>query len=126
MKKRRSARAPHSRRSIRFEPLEPRLALAASVLSFPNIADQTVYGGAPIWLGIDSTDTDDAGGPLTYSVVVSNPNLLQAILPTGNKSLVLNTSGVDPGVTGQMTFQLFDNLTPRTTQHIETLVTSGE
>jgi len=111
---------------VRFEPLESRLALAASVLSFPFIPNQIVLGGAPIWLGIDATDTDPNGGPLTYSVTIDGPNVLQAIIPSGNKSLVLNTSGSDPGVTGQMTFQLFDNLAPNTTQHIETLVNNGE
>ncbi len=121
-------RAPRHRR-ILVEPLERRLALAAPGPSFPSIADQTLYGGAPLWLGIDGSETDVSGGPLTYSVAVTNqtsPNLLQASIPTSNNSLVLNTSGIDAGVTGQMTFQLFDDLAPRTTQHIEALVNDGE
>jgi cyclophilin family peptidyl-prolyl cis-trans isomerase len=120
----------HRFRRIRLELLEPRLTLsAADVLSFPHIVDQVVLGGAPTWLGIDATDTDPNGGPLTYSVSISNAtsaSVLQAIIPTGNNSLVINTSGDEPGVTGQMTFQLFDNLVPHTTQHIEALVNDGE
>jgi cyclophilin family peptidyl-prolyl cis-trans isomerase len=111
-------------RRLRLEALEPRLALDGSGPSFPVIANQAVLGGAPLWLGIDGSDPD--GGPLTYSVLVSNPNLLQAVIPAGNKSLVLSTSGSESGVTGQMTYELFDNLVPTTTSHIETLVNNGE
>jgi len=92
--------------------------------SFSTIANQTVLGGAPTWLGINGIDAD--GGPLTYTVSSSNPNLVQAIIPTGNKSLVLNTSNNTEVQYGQMVFQLFDNLAPNTTHHIETLVTNGE
>lgn len=92
--------------------------------SFAAIADQTVLGGAPTWLGIAGSDS--VSGPLTYTVSVSNPSLLQAIIPGGNKSLVLSTSGNEAGVTGQMTFELLDNLVPSTTQHIESLVNDGE
>jgi VCBS repeat-containing protein len=106
-----------------FEPLELRAMLDGSP-SFGTIADQAVLGGAPTWLGITGAGT--SGNALTYSVSVSNPSLLQAIIPTGNKSLVLNTSGAETGVTGQMTFQLFDNLVPDVTSHIESLVNSGD
>src|SRR5437763_8786238 len=92
-----------------FELLESRSLLTGSP-SFQTIADQTVLGGAPTWLGIDGTDT--ISGALNYSVSVTNQKdsqghattgLLQAVVPTGNKSLVLNTSGTAAGVTGQMT-----------------------
>src|SRR4051812_17797158 len=66
-----------------FEPLESRAMLDGSP-SFAAIADQTVLGGAPTWLGISGAGTSDA---LTYSVSVADPSLLQAIIPTGNKSL---------------------------------------
>jgi cyclophilin family peptidyl-prolyl cis-trans isomerase len=100
--------------------LEPRLALDGAAPSFPPISDQTVLGGAPSWLGIDGTDAD--GGPLTYTVSVTNPNLLQAtISPASNKSLQMDVAGY-----GRMTFQLFDDLAPRTTQHIEALVDRGD
>ena len=88
--------------------------------SFQTIATQNVLGGTPSFLGIDGFDP--TGGPLTYSVTSTNPLLTATLQPTSNKSLVLN---VADGF-GQMTFQLFDNLAPRTTQHIETLVNNGE
>jgi cyclophilin family peptidyl-prolyl cis-trans isomerase len=113
------------RRRLRLEPLEPRLTLDGSGPSFSIIGNQTVLGGAPLWLGIDGGDFSGSG-PLTYSVSVSNPSLLQAIIPTGNKSLQLNVSSTLPGVSGHMTYELFDNLVPHTTQHIETLVNQGD
>jgi VCBS repeat-containing protein len=98
---------------------------AADSPSFDTISSQTVLGGAPSWLGINGIDP--TGGPLTYTVQVANPALLTATIPTGNKSLVLDTSSSAlEGGYGQMTFQLFDNLAPKTTQHIETLVNNNE
>jgi VCBS repeat-containing protein len=88
--------------------------------SFAAIADQTVLGGAPTWLGITGAP-GTSGDALTYSVSVSNPSLLQATVPTGNKSLQMNVEGF-----GQMTFELFDNLVPDVTSHIESLVNSGD
>jgi VCBS repeat-containing protein len=111
------------RRAARFEWLEGRAMFDGSP-SFATITDQSVLGGAPTWVGIAGADA--GSGPLTYSVSVSNPSLLLATIPTGNKSLVLSTSGAETGVTGQMTFELLDNLVPNTTQHIESLVNDGE
>ncbi len=100
--------------------------------SFDTISSQNVLGGAPSWLGLNGFDP--TGGPLTYTVSVSNPNLLTAtVQQTGtgtggtNRSLVLNTSASAlEGGYGQMIFQLFDNLAPNTTNHIATLVNNGE
>lgn len=103
--------------NITFEPLESRIVLDGSP-SFATVADQTVLGGAPTWIGL--TGADASSGPLTYSVSVSNPSLLEAVIPSGNKSLQMNVDGY-----GQMTFQLFDNLVPDVTSHIESLVNSG-
>ncbi len=70
-----------------------KVAAAADSPAFQPIANQTVLGGAPTWLGIDGFDP--TGGPLTYTVQVSNPSLLTASLqPTTNKSVVLNSSSL--------------------------------
>jgi cyclophilin family peptidyl-prolyl cis-trans isomerase len=109
-----------NRRRVALESLELRLALDGAAPSFLNIGDQAVAGGAPLWLGIDGSDPD--GGPLTYTISVSNPALLQAtISPTTNSSLQMDVAGY-----GQMTFHLFDHLTPKTTQHIKSLVSRGD
>ena len=113
-----SNRKPERKR-IALESLEPRLALTAD-LGFLTIPNQSVYGGAPLWLGIDGSDQD--GEELTYAVSVSDPDLLQAMIaPRSNSSLKMDVAGY-----GQMTFQLFDDLAPHTTQHIKSLVASGE
>jgi len=89
-------RRQQSRREMRrligthFEYLEPR-AMMTGTPTFTLIGDQTVLGGAPTWLGL--TGTAPNGGTLTYTVSVDNPNLLQAIIPTGERTLVLNTTG---------------------------------
>jgi len=87
--------------------------------TFATIADQTVLADAPTWLAL--TAPAAAAGPITYSVSVSNPSVLQASVPAGNKSLKMDVSGY-----GTMTFELLDNLVPNTTEHIETLVNNGE
>jgi large repetitive protein len=97
-----------------------KIAQATDSPSFQPIANQTVLGGAPTWLGIDGFDP--TGGPLTYTVQVSNPSLLTATLqPSTNKSMVINVADY-----GQMTFQLFNNLAPSTVQHFETIINNGE
>src|SRR4051812_11317656 len=106
-------RRQQSRREMRrligthFEYLEPR-AMMTGEPTFALIGNQTVLGGAPTWLGL--TGTAPNGGTLTYTVSVTNPtsspNLLQAIVPTGERTLVLNTTGTAAGVTGQMRFEL--------------------
>ena len=114
-----SSQHKRSRRRIAFEPLKSLPALAADP-AFVNIDNQSVLGGAPLWLGIDGSDLD--GGELTYTVSVTNPDLLQAtISPKTNSSLKMDVAGY-----GQMIFQLFDHLTPKTTEHIKALVNRGD
>jgi large repetitive protein len=100
-----------------------KIAQAVNGPSFQPIGNQTVLGGAPTWLGIDGFDPN--GGVLTYTVEVvnsSSPNLLTAtVTPSTNKTLVLDVENY-----GQMRFQLFNDLAPRTVQHITTLVENGE
>lgn len=90
--------------------------------SFDPIPTQTLLGGAPLWLALDGIDPN--GGPLTYTVSVSNPagsaNLVQATIPTGNRSLRMDVADFGP-----MTFQLFDHLAPEVTARIATLANSG-
>ncbi len=44
------------------------------------IADTTVYGGSPLHVGLNGYDPN--GGPLTYTVVSSNPSLVQPTVLT--------------------------------------------
>src|SRR6478672_1412436 len=86
-------RREQSRREMRrmigthFEWLEPR-AMMTGTPSFTALPTApTVLGGAPSWFGL--TGAAPNGGTLTYTVSVTNQssaNLLQAIVPTGNKT----------------------------------------
>jgi VCBS repeat-containing protein len=90
--------------------------------SFEPIANQTLPAGAPLWLALDGLDPN--GGPITYSVSVanpgSNPNLVTATIPTGNRRMVIDVEGF-----GKMTFELADDLTPDVVNKIVALINSG-
>ncbi|HZN35961.1 MAG TPA: Ig-like domain-containing protein [Pirellulaceae bacterium] len=94
------------------------IATAADSPSFAPIANQTLLVGAPLWLALDGFDPN--GGPLTYSVQVGNTSLLQASVPTGNRSVAIDVASV-----GTMKFQLFDNLVPDVTNRIAQLINAG-
>ncbi|MGV3607065.1 MAG: Ig-like domain-containing protein [Planctomycetaceae bacterium] len=86
-----------------------------------TVGNVNVLSGSPLWVALDGYNP--GGGPLTYSVSVSNATgglNLQASVPTGNKTLTLNVAGF-----GTMKFQLFDDMVPRVTSAIESLVNGG-
>jgi cyclophilin family peptidyl-prolyl cis-trans isomerase len=90
-------------------------------------ASVTVLAGAPLNLALNAID--DQGGPLTFSFETNNADLIGTI-PTGNQSLRITTVQKDAAgnvirTFGDMVFQLFDDLTPQTTAHIEQLVNQG-
>ena len=90
--------------------------------SFEPIANQNLPAGAPLWLALDGIDPN--GGPITYSVSVSNPsgqpNLVTASIPTGNRKIVMDVEGF-----GKMTFELADDLAPSVVNEIVELINSG-
>lgn len=98
---------------ISYEPIA-----ATNKPSFDPLANQTLLVGAPLWLALDGIDPN--GGPLTYSVSVANPNLVEATVPTTNRSMKVEV--VDFGV---MQFQLFDHLVPEVTNRMVQLVNTG-
>ncbi len=63
---------------------------------------------------------DPNGGTLTYSVVSSNPSLVQASVLTGNRSAKVTVTGW-----GDMVFQLFESEVPDATGRFITLAQSG-
>jgi cyclophilin family peptidyl-prolyl cis-trans isomerase len=62
---------------------------------------------------------DPAGDPLTYSVSSSNSQQISVQLHQNNPYLLISVAGF-----GDMTFQLFQDITPNTVQAIESLVQS--
>lgn len=82
------------------------------------IADFTLQAGAPLWVPLDGYDPN--GDTLTYGVSTDNPNLISLDVPQTNRSLKVSLQSW-----GSMTFQLFDNLVPRITNHVASLAESG-
>ncbi len=116
-----------TRRGVRkpqFDLLEARQLLVASLAPIANLA-------VPEFLGFQ-VPLNGAGSPApqSFSVRSDNPNVKAAVAQ--GRFLTLNvTHAASPGVAndisfeGSVTFQLFQDLTPLTTERIESLVASG-
>ncbi len=69
--------------------------------SFASVPTQTVAIGSPMHVPIDAYNP--GGGPITISVSVANPALLEASVLSGNRSIRIDMDGY-----GDMVFQLFE------------------
>ncbi len=106
-------------RRISFESLEQRQLLSSVGLN--AISNVTLPAGTAIEVALNASDP---GQTVNFGVTTSDPTKVTPIvMPQTNKSVQFNING--SGVVGTMTFQLFDNLTPNTASHIETLVNDG-
>ncbi len=103
-------------RKARLELLEPRWFLNAGPLLNP-LDDLILYGGAPLHIALSSEFSGDGG--LTYSVTTNNADLT-AEIPQGNRSMKITVAEY-----GDMVFELFEDLAPRTTGRIIELIESG-
>ncbi|WP_161604442.1 Ig-like domain-containing protein [Roseiconus nitratireducens] len=79
--------------------------------TFEAIGDQTVLIGSPLHIPVDAYDPN--GGPLTVTVSVDNPSLLEASVVTGNRSI-----RIDMETYGDMIFELFEQRAPTATGRI--------
>ena len=86
--------------------------------SFATIGDQTVDIGAPLHVAVDAYSPQ--GGPLTVTVSVSDPSLLEAQVVTGNRSIQIDMEGY-----GDMVFELFEQRAPRPTSRVIQLSDEG-
>jgi cyclophilin family peptidyl-prolyl cis-trans isomerase len=84
-----------------------------TLAELPNV---TLQAGAPLVVALDGFDAD--GDDLTYTVQSTNPSVTGVFL--NGRSLRMTVQGY-----GEMVFQLFEELTPRTTQRIIQLAQSG-
>ncbi len=73
--------------------------------TFAAIGAQTVRTGSPLHIPIDAYDPN--GGPLTVTVSVDNPNLLDAVVLSGNRSIRIDMNGYE-----DMVFELFEDRAP--------------
>lgn len=69
--------------------------------TFAEIGDLTVQIGSPLHIPVDAYDPN--GGPLTVTVSVSDPSLLEAVVLSGNRSIRIDMQGY-----GDMIFELFE------------------
>lgn len=96
-------------RRSRFETLEPRWTLSAAPTLAP-IANMTLASGTPLYIALDGHDAD--GDALLFAVDSTNDVLSGSISET-NRSMRIVV-----GQYGEMVFELFENLAPRTTAEI--------
>ena len=108
------------------EWLESRRVLAAPTLA--PIQDVTLFAGAPLHIALDGFDAD--GDALTYTVSSDNA-LLDMTIPQGNRSLRVtvlhapSSQSGDQAISGDLVFELFEDLAPRTTARIIELAQQG-
>lgn len=107
-------------RRTAVERLEPRQVLTAPTLaSLPSV---TLSAGAPLNIALDGFDADNDA--LTYTVSSTNSSLAAAIAQ-GNPGLKISVSSASNGIQGDMVFQLFKDLAPKTVARISQLADSG-
>jgi cyclophilin family peptidyl-prolyl cis-trans isomerase len=111
-----SPRSQHRR--LCFESVEPRRLLSSVGLN--AISNVTLPAGTSVLVALNGSDPT-SGKTVNFGVTTSNPAIVTpTVMPQTNKSVQLNINGL-----GTMTFQLFDNLTPKTATWIENLVNAG-
>ena len=82
-----------------------------------DIPTQNLFANTGLHVALDGFDPD--GGPLTYTIESSNPNVSARLL-TGNRSLRINVAGY-----GEMIFELFEGRASRATDRIIQLAQEG-
>ena len=82
------------------------------------IGNLTVQIGSPLHIPIDAYDPN--GGPLTVTVEVGNPNLLEAVVLNGNQSIRIDMNGY-----GDMVFELFEQRAPTAAGRVIDLANSN-
>jgi len=86
--------------------------------SFAAIGNQTVAIGSPFHVPVDAYDP--GGGPVTITVSVADPTLLQATVLQNNRSIRVDLDGY-----GDMVFELFEDRSPRATSRVTQLASNN-
>ncbi|MDO4584656.1 MAG: putative Ig domain-containing protein [Planctomycetia bacterium] len=115
--------------SLRMEPLENRLLLSVNTAPTLDILDDSMVenlivipSGSPYYLVLDSTDAD--GDAIQYDISFDNNLVEWKLLESEqNRSIAIDVQQGDK--TGRMTFQLLEELAPKTTARILELIESG-
>lgn len=86
--------------------------------SFVPVGDTSVAITSPLHIPIDAYNP--AGGPITITVEVDDPSLLEATVLSGNRSIRMSVEGY-----GDMVFELFEQRAPRPAGRVIELADSG-
>ncbi|QDT04121.1 Putative bifunctional phosphatase/peptidyl-prolyl cis-trans isomerase [Rubripirellula lacrimiformis] len=86
--------------------------------TFEAIGNLVVQTGSPLHVPIDAFDPD--GGPLTVTVSVADPSLIDATVPSGNRSIRFDMEGY-----GDMVFELFEQRAPTASGRVIQLAQEG-
>ena len=96
--------------------VNPSVAPIADLLATPG--GSPLLHGSPLHVALNGYDPN--GGPLTFTVVSSNPSIVQPTVLTGNRSARVTVSGW-----GDMVFQLFEGRAPTAAGRFIELAQSG-
>ena len=100
-------------RQFRFEELESRQLLS---ITLSSISDQSLSAGTTLQVALDGSATD--GHAITYTTSVSNSTLTNpatlsaSVAPQTNTSIRISVQDTADGISGNMVFQLADDLAP--------------
>ncbi|TVP95560.1 MAG: tandem-95 repeat protein, partial [Planctomycetaceae bacterium] len=86
--------------------------------SFVQVGNQSVGIGSPLHVPVDAYNP--AGGPIQITVEVDDPELLEAVVLTGNRSVRISVAGY-----GDMVFELFEDRAPRPALRVIELAETG-
>src|SRR5438132_7152770 len=100
------------------EGLEDRCLLAAPIVDPITFTPLNIPAKKTLFVPVTATDTD--GNPLTYTVTSSNPQVTATARNNPHPFLKFSVAGF-----GDLVFQLFDDLTPKTVGIIGGLVKNG-
>ncbi|MGI9470361.1 MAG: Ig-like domain-containing protein, partial [Rubripirellula sp.] len=115
---------PDGTRVVGLQTLEQLSALSGVAIpqsetpTFETVGDQIVNIGSPLHIPIDAFDPDDEN--LTVTVTVDDPNLLEAVVLSGNRSIRIDMEGY-----GDMVFELFEGRAPRAAGRVADLAEDG-
>ena len=117
--------AGRSRRKILLEVLESRQLLTASLGAISNVTAPALLG---YQVSLDGSGTSDPSQ--TFTATSSNPDIkvsvARAVLDPDGQSYRGEQQRRHDQLNEQMTFQLFNDLTPTTVSRIETLTNGSE
>ena len=87
-----------------------------------SIPDMTVAENSPVHIALDGYDPN--GDPLTYSITIADPSIVESFIPQNNRSIDIPiTRGAED--LGSLTFELFEGRVPRATSRMIELAESG-